>query len=85
MTDTAAVDEAAEPIITDELVRSLALKLNPYIKSGREVPVANLRPQGWLADVVETLGWTEAERTFPEVGFFLGRLRETLEDIVAGA
>ena len=80
MTDTATVDEAvapviasetAEPIITDELVRSLALKLNPYVKVGRDVPVANLKPQGYLADVVESLGWSEAERTRPFVSAFV--------------
>ncbi len=85
--DDVVETETAEPepsIITDELVRSLALKLNPFVKVGRDVPVTNLKPQGYLADVVESLGWTEAERTFPEVGFFLGRLRETLEELVAG-
>ena len=76
---TATVDddvvetETDEPasVITDELVRSLALKLNPFVKVGREPPVTNLRPSGFLADVVESLGWSEAERTFPEVGFSL--------------
>ena len=47
--------------------------------------MTNLKPQGYLADVVESMGWPEAERTFPEVGLFLGRLRETLEELVAGA
>ena len=45
MTDTATVvkaavpviaDETVESIVTDELVRSLAMKLNPYVKVGRE-------------------------------------------------
>ena len=81
---TETFDEPAT-VITDELVRSLALKLNPFVKVGREPPVTNLRPSGFMADVVESLGWPDAERTFPEVSAFLGRLRETLEELVAGA
>jgi hypothetical protein len=44
----------------------------------------NLAPGGSLADVVEKLGWDEAPAKFPEVGRFLGRLRVTLEELVAG-
>ncbi len=74
------VDESVETVegpsvINDELVRSLALKLDLFVKIGREVPLTNLKRSGYLADVVESLGWSEAERTIPEVGFFLGRLR----------
>jgi hypothetical protein len=32
----------------------------------------NLVPSGWLADVVEKVGWDEALGKFPEVGAFLG-------------
>ena len=78
-----SVDEAPS-IITDELVRDLALKLNPFVKIG-ESPAVNVAPNGWLADVVERAGWDEAEAKFPEVGRFLSRLRGTLEELVAGA
>ena len=97
MTETATVDtssveevssdtdETVEPVITDELVRSIALELNPWVKLG-ESPAVNTAPNGWLADVVTRCGsWDEALAKFPEAGRFLHRLRGTLERIVAGA
>jgi hypothetical protein len=61
------------------LLREVALSTNPYVKIGGDVPVVNLRPRGWLADVVEKVGGDEAIEKFPEVRAFLDRLRERLQ------
>jgi hypothetical protein len=45
--------------------------LGPIIRG--ESPPVNLLPSGWLADVVEKVGWDEAVvQVVPEVGAFLG-------------
>jgi hypothetical protein len=83
----AAVQATAAPpwtVIDDELLREIALHVNPYVKIGGEPPVANLRAAGWLADVVDKLGWDEAIAKYPEVDALLDRLRETLQIVVAG-
>ena len=44
----------------------------------------NLAPSGWWADVVEKIGFDEADENLPEVGRFLLRFGGTLEELVAG-
>ena len=86
MSETATVQavDGTTSVITDEIARSLALKLNLYVKVGCEPPVTNLKPTGCLSDVVAKIGWAEAEAKFPEVSAFLGRLRGLLEESSPG-
>lgn len=74
----------AAATVSEELLRELALKVNPFIRIGESPPVKNVRPTGWLADVVEKLGWDETLSKHPEAKAVLGRLRETVEIVIAG-
>ena len=82
-----ATIETAEPtsVIDDELLRSLGLRLDPFVAIGQGGSPMNLARSGYLTDLVTKLGWDEVLVKYPEANAFVGRLRATLEEIVAGA
>jgi hypothetical protein len=61
-------------------VRDLASKIDPSIKIGEVVPL-NLTQSGWLADVVDKIGWDSAFAS--AVGRCLLRITGTLDELVA--
>ena len=64
----AVVEDVAPPAppwtIDDQLLRDLAVKINPHVALG-STHAANLAPTGWLADVVTKHGWDEALDKYP--------------------
>lgn len=84
MRTSADVAPPAPPwAIGDELLRDLAVKINPHVALG-STHAANLAPTGCLADVVTKHGWDEALDKYRETRACLRRLRNTLEG-AAGA
>ena len=77
--------KAGRRSIDEELVRSLALELKPLRQGRPRAPGDQPSTRGWLRDVVEGVGWTEAAAPVPEVGAFLAGFGEPSSGIVAGA
>jgi hypothetical protein len=79
------LDVTSDPNLRRHALHELTITEQPdgVVEIGESSP-QHLAPSGWLADVVDKVGWDEAEAKFPEVGRFSSGFGGTLEELVAG-